>query len=776
MPNPSLIKSPIVNNSYQSILDVFLLQGLINYQDYQSLKGRLSTNSEVEAFLIKNKLLSRESINRAYSIIYKMPFIDLKNLEVEKELLSMVPESTAKSLQIAPFAINNQILNLAVARPGSLPADWPSIEKLFIGRAKAIFLYITSPDDIESVFRNSGKGQLIMTKAKYPTVYLKNQIISKNLLTLLPPEFMSRYHLVIFGKREENDYMIATDRIDNPETLKAVELLEKENKIFLEIFATSSEDLSYIFNLMSEPETESKTVKSPAAPVEKQNEEKSILSNLKDIFSGGGDRPPITIDAVHKAVNDLPRAENSTLNQAPTKLEEKATNTEVVQFKETPENENIKDDGKNVANLVSTNNENIGSLLDKDITSVGELNKIIASGEVPKIVAAAISLALESRASDIHFEPEEKEFRMRFRVDGILQDITAIPKEMQQQIVSRIKILSNLKLDENRIPQDGRFDVQFQKRQVDIRVSSLPTVRGEKVVMRLLDKSQGMLSLEDLGMEGQAFEKTLEAIKKPHGIIISTGPTGSGKSTTLYAVLNRISVPSVNIVTLEDPVEYEIPGVNQCQIKPKIGFTFADGLRSILRQDPNVIMVGEVRDLETANMATHAALTGHLVLTTLHTNDAAGALPRLTNMGVEPFLITSSINLIIGQRLVRRICPKCREEINIPNSLKKQLEEEISKIPVKSESDKKRVAEPHHFYQGKGCQECNQGYKGRLGIFEVLDVSDKIEEQVIAKTSANEILRQAMADGMVTMRQDGLMKALAGLTTVDEVFRVTTEL
>jgi type IV pilus assembly protein PilB len=403
-----------------------------------------------------------------------------------------------------------------------------------------------------------------------------------------------------------------------------------------------------------------------------------------------------------------------------------------------------------------------------------ELEEIIKQNRVPKIVAGIINYALLMRASDIHFEPEEKLFRVRYRVDGILQDVVSIAKEIQPQIVSRVKILANLKLDESRIPQDGRFDVNFRHKQVDIRVSTLPTVRGEKVVMRLLDKSQGILSLEDLGMTGQAFKKTMEAMNKPYGIIISTGPTGSGKSTTLYAILNRISVPAVNIVTLEDPVEYEIPGINQCQIKPKIGFTFADGLRSILRQDPNVIMVGEVRDAETANMATHAALTGHLVLTTLHTNDAAGALPRLTNMGVEPFLITSSINLIIGQRLVRRICPKCREQVEVPENLKKVVEAEIEKIPKNNKEDLARIKTPLKFFQGKGCKECNQGYKGRLGIFEVLTVSSKIEDMVIGRSGTNEILSQAQSEGMITMRQDGILKSLEGLTTIDEVIRVTT--
>jgi len=331
--------------------------------------------------------------------------------------------------------------------------------------------------------------------------------------------------------------------------------------------------------------------------------------------------------------------------------------------------------------------------------------------------------------------------------------------------------LTKLKLDEARIPQDGRFEMAFKNHSVDFRVSTLPTVHGEKAVIRILDKDQTILSLEDLGMEGSAFEKTLKAISKPFGTILSTGPTGSGKSTTLYAILNRISIPGINIVTLEDPVEYDIPGINQCQIKPEIGFTFANGLRSVLRQDPNVIMVGEVRDAETANMVTHASLTGHLVLSTLHTNDSASAIPRLINMGVEPFLITSSINIIIGQRLVRRICPKCREEMKIPTKLADKLKQEIDQIIASKSPDVARLPKEFKLYYGKGCSECHQGYKGRIGIFEVLSMSNTIEDLAVASRPANEIKEAALSEGMITMKQDGIIKALHGLTTIDEIYQ-----
>lgn len=758
MNTSGIIKSPAVSE-YQSILDVFLLQGLINYQDYQTIKNKFSTNLEIEAFLLKNKLLSVDSINRAYSIIYKMPFVDLKNLKVEQSVLELASPEFIKRYRVAPFSMNNGVLSLAIARPSSISSITPELEKYFAAKARLVNLYITTTSDLEEIIKQYSikNKDLLLSKTNYPTVFLKNQNISKELIQLLPPEFISKYHLVIFNKRDSEHYLIASDRIDNPETIKAVQGVEDQNKIFLELFATSSEDISYVFSLMNQ---EIPSKESTPKPVEKA-ETPSFISGIKDLLKNG-DKPELTVDSVVKSSPESPT----------NLIQEKTITNDQKEAALVPDSVSQEKDKQ--SSPIEEAAEDIGALLEHDIADVSELNTIIKSGQVPKIVASVINFALTMRASDVHLEPEENNLRIRYRVDGILSNISVLGSDIQPQIISRIKILANLKLDESRVPQDGRFEVDFERKQVDIRVSTLPTVRGEKVVMRLLDKSQGILSLEDLGMTGQAFKKTLEAIAKPYGIIISTGPTGSGKSTTLYAILNRISKPAVNIVTIEDPVEYEIPGINQCQIKPKIGFTFADGLRSILRQDPNVIMVGEVRDTETASMATHAALTGHLVLTTLHTNDAAGALPRLTNMGVEPFLITSSINLIIGQRLVRRICPKCREEIKITANLRTQIEEELVKIPESKDAPQKNNS-PYKFYQGRGCQECNQGYRGRLGIFEVLSVGNKIEDMVIGRSSSSEILKQAQTEGMITMRQDGLLKATEGLTTLDEVIRVTNE-
>ncbi len=417
---------------------------------------------------------------------------------------------------------------------------------------------------------------------------------------------------------------------------------------------------------------------------------------------------------------------------------------------------------------------NLDKFLAKPVLSVEDLERTIRVGMVPEIIAAMVSLAVAMRASDIHLEASEKNVRLRYRIDGILKDIIKLPLSLHAPLVSRVKILSKLKIDEQRIPQDGRFDVIVHQHQIDLRISTLPTVHGEKVVARILDKSAGVLSLEEIGLTGRGFDILLKNIAKPYGVILATGPTGSGKSTTLYGILQRISTPGVNVITLEDPVEYEIPGINQTQVKPQIGFTFADGLRSVLRQDPNIIMVGEIRDLETAAMATHAALTGHLVLSTLHTNDAAGALPRLINMGVEPFLITSSINAIIAQRLVRKLCQDCKEPIHLPEALMKELKEELSKI--KDAKIANMETKDLIFYRGKGCANCTNGYHGRIGVFEVLGMSDRIEDLAVEKAPSNVIAEQAIKDGMITMKQDGIIKALKGITTVDEVIRVTTSI
>ncbi|EKE16528.1 MAG: hypothetical protein ACD_11C00004G0026 [uncultured bacterium] len=424
------------------------------------------------------------------------------------------------------------------------------------------------------------------------------------------------------------------------------------------------------------------------------------------------------------------------------------------------------------------------SLQDDDIVLDGERKvsgknaheEVIQDAPVTKLLSVVIRHAIDGKASDIHIEPlDKKEYRVRFRVDGVLHSSLTVPREVGMAMVSRIKILSNLKIDEKRKPQDGRFSVNDES-DIDFRVSTFPVVDGEKVVMRILNSEDKSVSLESLGLLGKSKEILKKNIKNPYGIILITGPTGSGKSTTLYAFLQILNGDERNIVTLEDPVEYSIEGINQSQIKPEIGYTFANGLRSILRQDPNVIMVGEIRDSETAELSIHAALTGHLVFSTLHTNSSVGAIPRLVDMGIEPFLLSSSLQVVAAQRLVRVICKKCKEEEHIPEATMKEIKREIGEVEsVEVEKYGVNIADGLKFYHGKGCEECGgSGYKGRVAIYEALEINDDLREIISSKDDMdNNISNYVKNNKMVTIRQDGIFKALLGLTTLSEVERVT---
>lgn len=401
--------------------------------------------------------------------------------------------------------------------------------------------------------------------------------------------------------------------------------------------------------------------------------------------------------------------------------------------------------------------------------NVRRVNELIREAPIAKIVTTVLEFAAKSRASDVHIEPLEDRTRVRYRIDGILHEKLVLPRKIHDALTSRIKILSDLKIDERRIPQDGRFNFQTDTEEIDLRVSTLPTVFGEKVVMRLLKKTGVVPTLQELGLRGRALKNLEENILRPHGIILVTGPTGSGKTTTLYSVLSRINTTKVNVVTLEDPVEYQIGGVNQVQINPQAGLTFASGLRSFLRQDPNIIMVGEIRDQETAELAVQASLTGHLVFSTLHTNSASGALPRLLDMHAEPYLLASTITAIVGQRVVRKICSACKVSY-VPAAT---VVDDMKKILDKMWSvDEKGV----QFFKGNGCEECGgTGYKGRVGIFEVLPVSEKVGRLLLDRSPASEIEKIAVEEGMITMKQDGYMKVVEGVTTIEEVLRVAQE-
>lgn len=399
---------------------------------------------------------------------------------------------------------------------------------------------------------------------------------------------------------------------------------------------------------------------------------------------------------------------------------------------------------------------------DQQELDISHLKKEVEQAPVIRLVNLTLVNAIKQGASDIHVEPFEREVRVRYRVDGVLREVQSPPKALQAAVVSRVKVLSELDIAERRIPQDGRFRIKFEGREIDFRVSTLPTYFGEKVVMRILDKGSLQLELDRLGFEKQPLEDFRECLSRPNGIILVTGPTGSGKTTTLYSALHMLNTMDVNIVTVEDPVEYELHGINQVQAKPEIGLTFASGLRSILRQDPDIVMVGEIRDEETADIAIKAALTGHLVLSTLHTNDAAGAITRLIDMGMEPFLIASSLLMAAAQRLVRKICPDCRESYKVPERV-------LERAQFRSVSGEKMILS-----RGKGCARCGEtGYRGRLALLEVLRVREDIQDLIMQSVPSTEIKQAAIQNGMLTLRQVALSKVKGGFTTLEEGLRVT---
>ena len=420
--------------------------------------------------------------------------------------------------------------------------------------------------------------------------------------------------------------------------------------------------------------------------------------------------------------------------------------------------------------------------------SNSDIKTIVQDSPISRALSTILEYAVKSRASDVHIEPLEGALKIRCRVDGVLREIMQLPKSIEPALVSRIKILSNLKIDEHRIPQDGQFTVKVANKEVDLRIAISPVVWGEQVVIRLLDKSGNSFDLEQMGYAGRALRAIRKGIHHPNGMVLTSGPTGSGKSTSLYALIKEIKDDTVNIVTLEDPVEYKMDGVNQIQVNADVGLTFASGLRSILRQDPDVVMVGEIRDGETANLAVQAALTGHLVFSTLHTNSAAGVLPRLLDMGIEPFLIASTVNTIIGQRLVRRVAPKRDTYQSSPietqnimatvGHLLPKTKEEVAQVSADLGYKDLPLAgqTAYTLVKGKDTPQTPRGYVGRAGLYEVMDVNEAIQDLIVKRATSAEIQRLAIQQGMVTMRQDGYLKALQGITTIEEVNRVAADI
>ena len=402
-------------------------------------------------------------------------------------------------------------------------------------------------------------------------------------------------------------------------------------------------------------------------------------------------------------------------------------------------------------------------------------DKFSEDAPIIKMVAVILRHAVDGGASDIHIEPEEKQMRVRFRMDGNLFSSLFLPIHTHAPIVARIKILSNLRIDETRIPQDGRFGAKIDNKSIDFRVSTFPTKLGEKVVIRVLDPTENLKSYEEIGLSKYSLVVLKESVSKPFGLILATGPTGSGKTTTLYTILRELNKPDVNVVTLEDPIEYFIPGVNQSQVRPEIGYDFSQGLRSVVRQDPDIIMVGEIRDEESASLATHAALTGHIVLSTLHTNNAIGSISRLIDMKVKPFLVPATLNIAVGQRLAHTLCPYCKQKVRPVKEVENEIIRQLNDLPEKIKSYFELPKEIF-VYKPKGCPKCNmKGEKGRVGVFEVLKMTPELERIIIEDYSTANIAAETKKQGMITMRQDGLIKALEGIISVEEAFRVTEE-
>lgn len=410
------------------------------------------------------------------------------------------------------------------------------------------------------------------------------------------------------------------------------------------------------------------------------------------------------------------------------------------------------------------------------VEKAAEVEKVAEEAPISKMVAVMLRHAVDGNASDIHIEAVKDKVRVRFRLDGVLHASIFLPLKVLPAVVARIKILSNLKIDETRLPQDGRFTAKIEGKDIDFRVSTLPTTLGEKVAIRILDSTKRKINLEDLGITGRNLKAIERAMKKSYGMILSTGPTGSGKTTTLYAILGLLNKEDWNVTTLEDPAEYYMEGVNQSQIKPEIGYTFASGLRHILRQDPDVIMVGEIRDEETASLAIHATLTGHIVLSTLHTSNTIGVIPRLIDMGVQSFLVPSTLSIAIAQRLARKLCPYCRKKVKANKEAAKIVLEELAKIPAAAKKDIKMPLESEvYIYEPVGCKRCSQGYSGRIGVFEILEMTNELAEVVSKDLSDTAIQKEAERQGMITMKQDGILKVLEGTTSLEEVLRVAEE-
>ncbi len=719
--------------------------------------------ADLETYLIAEKLVTDAEIVEAYAALYHLPFVRLSTRVIDPTVLRLIPELIARRYDVVAYQKEGDIVHVALSAPKRMvqtgnvgllkrlqqelnlriaPAFAPlsEIRQAFAG-------YNAREDEKDS---NSGASQA----SKSESVNLAVQVIPKevsfdglsivpDVLATFPYEVAKRYQVVPFAKPKIGALSVAARNPDDPTLRELLQFVQSRNALAITVYPVNEANFALALSQYQ--------VKSAAAP-----SVGDIGAPQQGTIQPVDDLPVAT--RTEQIIPEIKSEEVSTLSTAP-----KAFDPE--RYHSSLPSENLIITNQNTENILE-------SYFAKEPRQVNDVIEIVQSGNIPRVVAGSIAYAIILRASDIHIEAAKEKVRLRYRIDGELTDILYLPRVMLAPLVSRVKILAQMKIDENRVPQDGRFNVSFHGREIDIRVSTLPTIHGEKVVMRILDRAAGVMTLADMGLDGTNLKRVESSMNKAYGMLLATGPTGSGKTTTLYAIMQQISKPEVNVVTIEDPVEYELPGINQTQIKPKIGFNFADGLRSILRQDPNVIMVGEIRDKETAEMATQAALTGHLVLSTLHTNNSSGAMPRLVDMGIEPFLITSSVNAVIGQRLVRRICPDCKQVAKLPEAVLTKIANELAIANVASEL---KDQTKWQIVAAKGCAKCHSGYRGRIGLFEILTLSETIESLVVKGESASVIESAAVKEGMITLKQDGLAKVVTGLTTLEEVLKATEE-
>lgn len=698
------------------VLGMLEKRGLLRPVEVKFLQTKYQDSQELGAILIAKKIVTQEELAKIFAAALNLPFVRLTGAAIPESVLAKVPYNIASKRFIVAYEETPATLKLAIAEPYYLAkgATGP-LTDLEIKAGKKIEVAVSPKVDVLQILQlyqkmlNRDKPVLVAPRSQLQ-VPPQSDIANIDLERMaIAPEALLKFPEEIARKYQ----MVVFESPDHGR-FKVAAVNPRDPKI------------------------------------------KDVLS-----FIGARNRVSITlykatIDGIARAIEgykDLPAA--AAVPPKPYSTTGglgRPTQPDVVQYS-TATSEYEETD--------------IDKLLGKTIQSIQDLRAEVTGGFIPRVVGAIFSYAVVQRASDIHLEPAKDWLGLRYRVDGQLREILKLPANLGLPITSRIKILARMKIDEKRVPQDGRFDINAAGHAIDIRAATLPTIHGEKIVLRLLDKSAAKLTLEKIGVAGAGLTALQSQVAKPWGIILATGPTGSGKTTTLYAILQKVATPSVNVITLEDPVEYEIAGVNQSQVKPRIGFSFAEGLRSVLRQDPNIIMVGEIRDRETAELATQAALTGHLVLSTLHTNDAASSLARLVNIGVEPFLITSALNAVVGQRLVRLLCEKCKVASKLPPPMEAKIRETMQGVGA---FDFSRST----FYSvGQNCPDCSSGYKGRIGIFEVMVMSEQIEQATLARQPASEIDKIARREGMVTMRQDGVLKAAVGLTSLDEVWKAT---